>query len=34
MSTKQELIVKQRRFWEMLAGGSTLTAACEAVRVH
>jgi transposase, IS30 family len=34
MSTKQELIDKQPRFWEMLAGGSTLTAACEAVRVH
>ena len=34
MSTKQELIDKQPRFWELLAGGSTLTAACEAVRVH
>ncbi len=34
MSTKQELLDKQPRFWEMLAGGSTLTAACEAVRVH
>ena len=34
MSTKQELIDKQPRFWEMLAGGSTLTAACKAVRVH
>ena len=34
MSTKQELIDKQPRFWELLAGGSTLTAACEAVRVR
>ena len=34
MSTKQELIDKQPRFWELLAGGSTLTAACEAVGVH
>src|SRR5665811_2339729 len=34
MSTKQELIDKQPRFWELIAGGSTLTAACEAVGVH
>src|SRR5674476_1183294 len=34
MSSKQELIDKQPRFWGLIAGGSTLTAACEAVRVH
>jgi len=34
MSTKQELIDKRARFWELLAGGSTLTAVCEVVRVH
>jgi len=27
MSTKKELIVKQVRFWVLMAGGSTLTAA-------
>ena len=26
MSTKQELIDKQPRFWELLAGGSTFSA--------
>jgi len=31
MSSKQELIDKQPRFWGLIAGGSTLTAACEAV---
>jgi hypothetical protein len=31
MSTKKELIDKQVRFWAWMAGGSTLTAACEAV---
>ena len=30
MSTKKELIVKQVRFWVVMAGGATLTAACEA----
>ena len=30
MSTKKELIDKQVRFWVWMAGGSTLTAACEA----
>src|SRR5665647_1909384 len=34
MSTKKELIVKQVRFWVLMAGGSTLTAACEAAGVH
>ena len=34
MSSKQELIDKQPRFWGLKAGGSTLTAACEAVGVH
>jgi len=34
MSSKQELIDKQPRFWGLIAGGSTLTAACEAVGVH
>src|ERR1035438_6256178 len=33
MSLKQELIDKQARFWVLMAGGSTLTAACEAVGV-
>ena len=30
MSTKKELIVRQVLFWVLMAGGSTLTAACEA----
>ena len=34
MSSKKELIDKQPRFWGLIAGGSTLTAACEAVGVH
>src|SRR5471030_3275015 len=34
MSTKKELIVKQARFWVLMAGGATLTAACEAAGVH
>src|SRR5476651_678533 len=34
MSTKKELIDKQARFWMLMAGGSTLTAACEALGVH
>ena len=34
MSSKQELIDKQPRFWGLIAGGSTLSAACEAVGVH
>jgi len=34
MSTKKELIVKQVRFWVLMAGGATLTAACEAAGVH
>jgi IS30 family transposase len=34
MSSKQDLIDKQPRFWGLIAGGSTLTAACEAVGVH
>jgi hypothetical protein len=34
MSTKKELIVKQVRFWVLMAGGSTLTAAGEAAGVH
>ena len=34
MSLKQELIDKQARFWVLMAGGSTLTAACEAVGVN
>jgi hypothetical protein len=29
MATKKELIVKQARFWVVMAGGATLTAACE-----
>jgi transposase, IS30 family len=33
MSTKKELIVKQARFWVWMGGGSTLTAASEAVGV-
>jgi transposase, IS30 family len=33
MSLKKELIDKQARFWVLMAGGSTLTAACEAVAV-
>jgi len=34
MSLKKDLIEKQARFWELLASGSTLTGAYEAVRVH
>jgi len=34
MSTKKELIVRQVLFWVLMAGGSTLTAACEAAGVH
>ena len=34
MSLKQELIDKQARFWVLMAGGATLTAACEAVGVN
>ena len=34
MSSKHELIDKQARFWVLITGGSTLTAACEAVGVH
>ena len=34
MSLKQERIDKQARFWVLMAGGSTLTAACEAVGVN
>src|ERR1035437_3948670 len=33
MWSKKELIDKQARFWVLMAGGSTLTAACEAVVV-
>src|ERR1035437_10831248 len=33
MWSKKELIDKQARFWVLIAGGSTLTAACEAVAV-
>lgn len=33
MSTKKELIVKQVRFWVLMAGGATLTGASEAVGV-
>jgi transposase, IS30 family len=33
MSLKQELIDRQARFWVLMGGGSTLTAACEAVGV-
>ena len=34
MWSKKELIDKQARFWVLMAGGSTLTAACEAVGVN
>ena len=34
MWSKQELIDKQARFWVLMAGGSTLAAACEAVGVN
>jgi transposase len=34
MSLKQEWIDKQARFWVLMAGGSTLTAACEAAGVN
>ena len=33
MSSKKELIDKQAQFWVLMARGSTLTAACEAVGV-
>ena len=33
MSLKKELIEKQARFWVLMANGSTLTGACEAVGV-
>jgi len=33
MSSKKELIDKQAQFWVLMAKGSTLTAACEAVGV-
>jgi len=32
MSSKKELIEKQARFWVLMAQGSTLIAACDAVR--
>ena len=34
MSLKKELFDKQARFWVLMAQGSTLTAACEAVGVN
>lgn len=34
MSSKKELIDKQARFWVLMAGGSTLQAACDAVGVN
>jgi hypothetical protein len=34
MSSKKELIDKQAQFWVLMAQGSTLTAACEAIGVH
>jgi hypothetical protein len=34
MWSKQELIDKQALFWVLMVGGSTLTAACEAVGVN
>jgi len=34
MSLKQGRIDKHARFWVLMAGGSTLTAACEAVGVN
>ena len=34
MSLKKDLIDKQARFWVLMAGGSTLTGACEAVGVN
>jgi hypothetical protein len=33
MWSEKELIDKQARFWVLMGGGSTLTAACEAVGV-
>jgi IS30 family transposase len=33
MRSEKELIDKQARFWVLMAGGSTLTAACEAIAV-
>jgi len=33
MWSKKELIEKQARFWVVIAGGSTLQAACDAVGV-
>jgi hypothetical protein len=34
MWSKFELVEKQARFWVLMAQGSTLTAACDAVRVN
>ena len=34
MALKQDRIDRQARFWVLMAGGSTLTAACEAVGVN
>jgi hypothetical protein len=34
MSSKKGLIDKQAKFWVLMAQGSTLTAACEAIGVH
>jgi hypothetical protein len=34
MWSKKELIDKQAQFWVLMAQGSTLTAACEAIGVH
>lgn len=34
MSTKKERIVQEARFWVLMAQGSTLTAACDAVGVN
>ncbi len=34
MWSKKELIDKQARFWVLIAGGSTLQAACDAVEVN
>jgi IS30 family transposase len=34
MWSKKELIDKQARFWVLMGGGLTLTAACEAVGVN
>lgn len=34
MWTKKELIEKRARFWVVIAGGSALQAACDAVGVN